>query len=536
MSKRLFDEMSPPSKTCNRCKQEFFTVDHAQEHFGKYCQDLWCDICKESFKDVEETREHMRIHKERPRNCPRCGFKPGVGKDLLTHWKETNCHVQCQTCKEWFFYESFTPHFELSPYCRRAHLHREESASSSVNQLFVSGWEIAPLGSEAEMRPFASTSANKSFISGSENRPFASIFDPRGEQGFRTRELVAGTALKSRVRAERDPYMINEPSKNLKKLDDVVYHDIDQLVRKEKCIKGFGGATKYLPEPKAQKLHVDCFGCCGRTFPSMYAMIAHLESGDCPSKITRGDVNYTFAIHPRSEQLMPKDSRKTLSALLSYGESEKPFQCSIANCNAAYKRLSAMICHAEDGHCRLKFESGFGSILDNMRKCVFRQSVIRKIEVLGVSARFGIYICPPPSKIYQCFEKDSGLLRRQLSDLTSHVLRLGQHPSLSELGLGHKTQSHDHNGYEGLFYLDPVRAQRLLVGISDAVSRVRKELKKFDNFNLNQPLGDIAISFEQTGKMRPLGRFLDDVQMIRSLIGKDNSKLDRVSEPEAHVF
>ncbi|KAF3911828.1 hypothetical protein AA313_de0208257 [Arthrobotrys entomopaga] len=412
---------------------------------------------------------------------------------------------------------------------------REEAASGSNNKPFASGWEMVSFGSDFKFKPLSSASETKPFICGSENKPFASTFDPRGDQGLRTREHVAGTALKTGARVERDPYLVNGQSKNFTRLDDVVHREIAQFVRKEKYVNGFGGATKYSPESKTPKPHIECFSC-EKLFPSMYAMIAHLESGDCTSKITRGDVNHTFASHPRSEALMPKDGRKTLSALLSYGECEKPFQCSNVNCNAVYKRLSGLICHAESGHCRLKFESGYGSMLDHMKTCVFRQSVIRKIEVLGASTRFGIYICPPPSKVYQCFQKDAGPLCERLSDLISHVVRLNQHPSLGEPGSGQNAHGHGQNGGGSLFGPGPVKPRDLPVSIADAISKIRKELRNLDTLNSGKVSHDISISFEQSRKMRPIGWFLEDVQLILSLIDNNTDRLGRVSEMDIHVF
>ncbi|KAK6536383.1 hypothetical protein TWF281_000622 [Arthrobotrys megalospora] len=449
-----------PWSTCTRCKQEFFTLDRAQDHFEKSCPDLWCDLCLESFDDPNYTRQHMVIHRGRPQLCPRCGYDAGMmGGNLIKHWMETGCHQSCSACKVWFYRESYDVHLELNPYCRRVTYGKGFTHPSQ------------PAGRSEPQAPYM-------------------------PQVYKGAEIKREDGMEMK-HARSNPQNLGEQAA-VPSLSAVSHTNSKQM-----CL--------YKP---AHPVRMQCYGC-DKLHPYPASMLNHLESGNCPSMIDILDINYTFAIYTGSERLLPSDGRKSLGSFLSYEDIRemRPFRCCGNGCKASFSVLSGLVQHADSVGCSSNCKTK--EILDHLRTNLYYQSFIRKLQKMASTSPATMFVRPPPYQIYQDFLRIPEQWRSESSKLISYVLS-----AVSNVSCGQP----NHEGRNFITFKKPREMGTILDNIESLVTQIRGDLKKIEpgkkRNDGNGPC-QILVYFKNTSKAYGLARFLDDVEKFGNVLRQE---------------
>ncbi|EPS39168.1 hypothetical protein H072_7057 [Dactylellina haptotyla CBS 200.50] len=498
MSKRPLEESCPKWSTCSRCNTEFFSVDRAQEHFENMCPDLWCDLCKEAFKEAADTRKHMEFHADSSLVCPRCKLMAPTAEDLFAHWRVTNCHIECKICGAWFFKESFEVHYEMSPFCRRALFTRD-----------VFGTQNFPSSNS----PASANSPQKR--TGLENRPVVGIPSAPGQN-----ENPRGIASQSFQTPNNTPSKKAAGNLNFANIRPENRATLGKAFSPKKARSSHQkGLPRHHDGQKSRK-RVSCFGC-DRYFPIYSSMVLHLESGNCDSRISIEDINYVFATHPRSEELMVDDGRKSLIAFLNYQTNHDgtPFKCSNVTCNSRYKYLSALINHSEGAaFCNLRFGDSTTGIMKHLEIHLYRQSLIHSIDKVRFSRASAIFIRPPPSSSCQEFQQDPEPWRPLLVQLIDSLLSLTDLVLIGEPGRQYSRV---------LNFNDLSRARTVLTNLTTSIGRVQHELARVAKCTAQPKLPGIAsvlLHFKETGETQTVTQFVKNVERVRDMIRLEYDK------------
>ncbi|KAK6509389.1 hypothetical protein TWF481_004137 [Arthrobotrys musiformis] len=460
-----------PWSTCARCQVEFYALNKAQLHFHTTCRDLWCDLCYEAFETPEKTREHASAHRDYSSVCPRCGFNAGTGGDVVGHWVETGCHKECPACKVWYYKESFDVHLELNPYCR----------CLAFNSRFA---QPAQPSVEPELQ---------------------TPFEPQVYEGARVQEEDGMGTRPPHPSTQGEHVPASGPS------------------------SGPGPQTRNQgagPSRNKKRSPVMCPGCA-KFYPFPASMLNHAETGNCPSLIDTLDVNYTFATFPEAEILLPCDNRRSLGSFLNYERirDERPFRCCGLNCGLSFSVLSALIQHADSGS-GCSASCGQQELVAHLRMNLYYQSVVHKIQKLGRRLMYDdgkpvtkaalmntatMFIRAPPYNVYQGGSNITEHWSPVLSALVSHLLS-----AVDNVLCGQPNQQ----GRNFIAFKRPYEIGKNLEKIMNVVTELRNKLR-----NLERGMGGdsclVMVHFKGTDETLPLGRFLNEVENFRNVIGKE---------------
>ncbi|KAK6536435.1 hypothetical protein TWF281_000671 [Arthrobotrys megalospora] len=156
------------------------------------------------------------------------------------------------------------------------------------------------------------------------------------------------------------------------------------------CHRHFGSPNELrMHEITHQPATHKCYGKgCDRVFHTVSGMFIHLESGACRSTITATDVNAVFALHPLASTVLRGNGGQ---ALLAFVAREQPpfesFQCFGADCADKFNRFSALLQHCESNACNAGFGEEASNILPFLKRNLYLESAISKIEILRGNIR-----------------------------------------------------------------------------------------------------------------------------------------------------
>ena len=127
---------------------------------------------------------------------------------------------------------------------------------------------------------------------------------------------------------------------------------------------------------ETEKLNVECWASCSSSFPSLAAVLLHLESSACPGGTTTFDLHgaaancehwYEFIDGPYVRELR---LGRDLGA--KYSNNAYPFVCPKQECEKVFQKLSSLFAHVESGTCKGGQEVGEGAMKELKDALVYR--------------------------------------------------------------------------------------------------------------------------------------------------------------------
>jgi len=107
---------------------------------------------------------------------------------------------------------------------------------------------------------------------------------------------------------------------------------------------------------ETEKPHIDCWASCSSSFPSLAAVLLHLESSACPGGTTTFDLHGAAANCEHWYEFIDgpyvRDLRLGRDLGAKYSNNAYPFVCPKQECEKVFQKLSSLFAHVESGTCK----------------------------------------------------------------------------------------------------------------------------------------------------------------------------------------
>lgn len=266
-------------------------------------------------------------------------------------------------------------------------------------------------------------------------------------------------------------------------------------------------------QPQTREQATVCWGCPS-AFPSLCAVLIHLESGACEALIRLADVNYTFATHPRAEHLLVPDFRKTLTAFLSREAvtSYLPYACSEQSCNAQFKHFSGLLQHSESERCGFQFGDSPSGIIKHMALQVYRDSVVHKLKALKSIRHYSLYFRSSQGM----FKEDQGNEGEWRKVIDSLIRSLDDVQSQIKLSAPFLHQKRT------LEFESISETAASMEDFNQAFLEAQDKYFQLDSASQKDKVPcEVLLFFQNTGKYQPLNDFLDAIYDAGVVISRE---------------